>query len=211
MLKGIDISTYQGAIDFAAVKAAGVAFVYAKATHGLRENDDRFARYHDDARTKGLAFGAYHFLQLNEDGAAQADHFLAATQGRLGTLLPMVDVEDGGRGGVTDLATLINCIAGFNARIEEKLGCRVIVYSDLGDWNGFMRGTDAFSGHPFWVAEYNSDAAPTLPGGFKSWVLWQYSSKGSVAGIAGDVDLDRLNGDDLALIAQEVPAAVKVH
>jgi lysozyme len=211
MLRGIDISAYQGDVDFAAVRTSGISFVYAKATQGLHEHDEHFAGYHDGARAAGLAFGAYHFLQLNEDGAAQADHFLAATEGRLGTLLPMVDVEDGGRGGVTDLTALVNCIAAFNQRLEEKLDCRVIVYSDMGDWNGFMQGTDSFSGHPFWVAEYNSDAAPTLPAGFNSWAIWQYSSKGSIPGIAGDVDLDQLNGDDLAVIEREVPADVKVH
>ena len=65
-----------------------------------------------------------------------------------------------------------------------------------------MGGTDAFSGHPFWVAEYNNDDAPTLPNGMTQWVLWQYSSSGTIPGIAGRVDLDKLNGLDLGVISR---------
>lgn len=193
-MNGIDISEYQGEIDFAAVQASGkVQFVYAKATEGLRTNDACFVRNHDECKRTSIPFGAYHFFHFGEDPESQASHFLQAIEGYRGQLLPMVDVEGGGQDRVTDLAALTHALAAFNAKVEAAIGKPIVIYTDYGDWNGFMQGTDAFSGHPLWIAEYNSDAAPTLPGGWSDWKIWQYSSSGSIPGISGNVDCDRLN------------------
>ena len=199
-MNGIDVSTYQGKIDFAQVKIYA-GFVYAKATEGATYVDDQFRANHDGCKAAGIPFAPYHFFHFGQDPVAQAAHFLATIDGYEGTLLPMVDVESGGQDGVTNLPTLITGLSMFLTAIEKTLGGkRCIIYSDYGDWNGLMQGTDAFSGHPFWVAEYNAQPAPSLPAGFTSWVIWQYSSGGKVPGITGAVDLDRLNGNDLGII-----------
>lgn len=199
MKTGIDVSSYQGEIDFGQV-AREVAFVFAKASEGVSFVDDRFAANHDGAKGAGIAFGAYHFLRFNVDPHEQAAHFLSTIDGRAGTLLPMVDVEvtDG-----ADAKTLLTSIDAFMADVEKTLGGkRMLLYTYYGFWEESMAGSSAFSGHPLWIAEYNSDAEPSLPAGFDRWVIWQYSSKGAVKGIEGDVDMDRLNGDDLSVISR---------
>ncbi|MGH8165010.1 MAG: glycoside hydrolase family 25 protein, partial [Rhodanobacteraceae bacterium] len=178
-----------------------VQFAYAKATEGTGYADAQFADNHDDAKTRGIPFGAYHFFHFGQDPIAQAQHFLASTDGRRGTLLPMVDVEGGGQDGVSDLGALIRTLAAFNTEIERAVGAKILIYSDYGDWNAMMGGTDAFAGHPFWVAEYNSDAAPALPTGITRALVWQFSSSGRIPGIAGNVDLDRFLGEDLREIS----------
>jgi lysozyme len=196
-LRGIDVSTYQGDVDWAAVKASGISFVYAKASEGQSYVDDRFNDNHDDCGKIGLALGAYHFFHFGIDPVAQANHFIATTKDRVGNLRPVVDVEGGGQDGVTDLPTLVKNLAAFNDTVEDVLG-PLVIYTDYGDWNGFMQGTDAFSGHTLWIAEYNNQAAPSLPNGFKDWVAWQHADNGSVPGIAGNVDLNVTKANDLS-------------
>ncbi len=200
-MTGCDVSAWQGAIHWPSVANAAIDFAYLKASEGIGGTDSSFRSFHDGAKAVGLPVGAYHFLHFGQDPIAQAEHFLAVIAGYEGELLPMVDVEGGGQDGVTDLASLESCLSLFLQNVEKSLGGkRCIIYADYGDWNGFMQGTDAFSGHPFWVAEYNSLTRPDLPTGFTDWVIWQYTSGVVVAGIAGAVDLDRLNGNDLGII-----------
>lgn len=202
-MDGVDVSTYQGEIHFNELAQAGCDFMFAKATEGLNTTDDRYGFNHNEAKRVGIPFGAYHFLHFGEDPIAQAQHFLKIINGYEGPLLPMVDVEAGGQDGVKNLSTLITCISLFTKEVEKTLnGKKCIIYSDYGDWSGMMQGTDAFAGHPFWVAEYNLDTAPTLPNGFTEWVLWQWTSGGTVPGITGAVDRDRLNGNDLSVISR---------
>jgi lysozyme len=203
MPNGIDVSANNGGIDFVRAKASGqVDWVHAKASEGVTITDDHFALYHDACKNAGIPFGAYHFLHFNaiDDPKSQAGNFLAAIDGREGELLPMVDVE------VTDnqtIATITEILGGFLAEVEKTLGGkRMLLYTFYSFWKNTMVSTDAFSGHPLWIAEYNSDNAPTLPGGFPSWTVWQWSSSGSVNGVGTSVDLDRLNGDSLALISR---------
>jgi lysozyme len=203
MLSGIDISTDQGDIDWSALKASGqVDFVFAKATEGITYSDDRFAQYHDGAKAHGIPFGAYHFIRFNDDPTAMAQHFLSTIEGRHGDLVPMVDVEE------TDgnsLERMKSVLAAFNIEVEKTLnGKKVLLYTYYSFWNQDkddngrqigMAGVDDFSGHPLWIAAYNNDSNPPVPNGFKSALMWQHSSTGSVSGISGNVDLDRLYGD----------------
>lgn len=197
---GIDISYAQGAIDWAAVAAQGeVSFVYAKATEGLTLVDDQFARNWSVTKVRSIPRGAYHFFHFDLDPVVQAQHFLAVAQPAKGDLLPMVDVEVSSGG---DIETKVGRLSQFVTTVERAIGGkRMLIYSSYGFWNSSMGGSAAFSGHPFWIAEYNNDPQPTLPGGWNTWAIWQYSDAGSIAGINGSVDLDRLNGDAAALKA----------
>jgi len=191
-MNGIDVSAYQGEIDWAAVKASGqVDFAYAKASEGASFTDEQYARNAQKCREAGMLFGAYHYFRFDTQVSAQSSHFLNVAQVKRGDLVPMVDVEEG-LGGIAMLA-------GFLGMLQEALKVMPIVYTYPAFWEGTMGGSDALAGHPLWIAEYNDDEAPTLPAGWKTWRLWQYSDKGQVAGIAGKVDLDRSNGELLVV------------
>lgn len=191
MLSGIDVSVYQGQIDWAAVKDSGsVDFAYAKATEGANEIDPAFARNQQVCAERGIPFGAYHFFHPEIDGETQARHFLTVAKPKVGQLIPMVDVEiDSG----CSPAEIIEQLAKFDRYCEGILKAKIIIYTDYGFWQSNVNGSDAFSGHQLWIAEYNHDKQPTLPNGWSDWAIWQHSSSGSVPGIVGDVDLDVLN------------------
>lgn len=200
---GIDISYAQGVIDWSAVAAQGnVSFAYAKATEGISIVDDQFERNWSVTRMRSIPRGAYHFFHFDVDPVAQAQHFLSVATPAKGDLLPMVDVEVPNG---DDLATKVAKLGQFITTVERAIGGkRMLIYSSYGFWNSSMGGSGAFSGHPLWIAEYNNDPQPSLPNGWNSWAIWQYSDAGSVAGINGSVDMDRLNGDAAALNALHV-------
>lgn len=202
MIRGIDISDYQGAPDFAKVAAAGIGFVYAQAAYGCQGDywDDTFKSNHDGARAAGLPFGAYHFLLLHQDPVAQARAFLVETKDRLGTLLPMVDVE-GDSGDLGSPAKNVEALAAFNRVVEAAIGKRIVIYTGPSYWNTTFGGSDAFAGHPLWVANYGA-TVPEIPNGWNTWTLWQYTSGLVVDGIKGFVDADYFNGSSLEAIVQ---------
>lgn len=199
-LNGIDVSVWQGFIDWAGVAGAGTSFTYVKATEGISVNDSQFARNWSVSKARGIPRGAYHFFHFNQDPIAQANFFLASANPQAGDLLPAVDVEV--TDGVSDVTQLVQKLAAFISKVEQAIsGKRMMIYTGWGFWNSSFNGSDAFSGHPLWIAEYNNQPSPSLPNGWTNWSIWQYGSNGSVAGINGDVDLDRLNGDAAALNA----------
>lgn len=197
---GIDVSYAQGAIDWAGVLSQNtIGFAYTKATEGLSLVDDQFARNWQVTQQRGIPRGAYHFFHFSLDPVQQAQHFLNTVKPAKGDLLPMVDVEvDNG----ADIDVKVHTLSQFITTVERAIGGRrMLIYASYGFWNSAMGGSDAFSGHPLWIAEYNNDPQPTLPNGWNAWSIWQYSDAGSVTGISGSVDMDRLNGDGPALAA----------
>lgn len=198
MLQGIDVSYAQGAIDWSKVPSSGISFAYAKASEGQTLVDERFAENYSALGRSSIKRGAYHFMRFRTDPAAQADNFLRVANPQKGDLVPMVDVE------VSDGVSLQDCatrLSAFLKVVEKRIGRFMLIYTSYGFWNYTMGGYDGFSGHPLWIAEYNSDPEPTMPNGWRNWTIWQHSDAGRVAGIAGNVDMNKLNGDRDALDA----------
>ena len=91
-VQGIDVSHYQGQIDWKQMKAQGIGFAYIKATEGSSYVDECYEQNMTDAENAGIAAGAYHFFSFDSPGVTQAEHFIQ-TVGEDGTLIPVVDVE----------------------------------------------------------------------------------------------------------------------
>ena len=193
--RGIDVSHYQGAIDWAAVEGEGIGFAFVKATEGGTFVDPAFARNWAALGRTGMARGAYHRFRPRVDGAAQARHFLAVAPVAEGDLPPVLDVE--ATDGVSD-AALIRGVRTWLREVERATGKRPIVYTKP----GFRRAHlgRALNDYPLWTAEYGVDAPSA-----ERWTLWQHSEHGHVAGIAKEVDLDRFNGPRQALLALSGP------
>jgi len=192
-LAGIDVSQWQGAVNWQSVKQSGVAFAFARATYGSTLIDPQFSANRHGMRAAGVIGGAYHFFVTADDPEQQANLFIKAV-GSLegGDLPPVLDVEaESGTGGnlVSGVETWLNLV-------EQGLGRRPMIYTAPSFWNEYMTGE--FGRYPLWVAEYGV-SAPKPVNGWNAWTFWQYSSTGSVAGINGSVDLDYFNGslDDL--------------
>jgi lysozyme len=185
--QGIDVSHYQGTVNWAAVRQAGCSFAFIKATDGLTVVDPMFQQNWTQAQQAGLLRGAYHFFRANDDPQDQAN-FFCTTVGSPGELPPVLDVEI--NSGVSN-SQVISGIEIWLQAVESWAGCRPILYTSPGFWDSL--GTSSFGAYPLWVAEYGV-SAPKIPSGWESWTFWQYSQGGSISGISGNVDLDYFSG-----------------
>ncbi len=190
-VKGIDISDFQTVGSFHAVEGAGYGFVVAKATQGTGNVQATFHDYATRVRSTSMVFGAYHFLSWQSDPAAQAQHFLAVYKPQNGDLPPMLDCE----AFTVGQATATSMIAKFLEVVEPQLGgAKMLLYTNFAAIKEQAFTTDDFKGHPLWIAEYNSDAQPTIPQTWDTATIWQFSSSAAVPGIPGSVDADRFMG-----------------
>jgi len=199
---GIDVSHYQGTVDWNGVKQAGVSFGFAKATEGTSTADDQFSANWSGMKSAGIIRGAYHFFHPSEDATAQANYFLQTVSLEPGDLPPVIDIED------ADYCSSSVIIAGLQTWLDvvaQSTGLTAIVYVACSFGNDYLDGQ--FGAYPLWIANYDVQS-PTLPNGWTNWTFWQYSQSGSVAGVSGDVDQDWFNGsaDDLASFVKS-PAA----
>ena len=211
LLSGIDVSHYQGAIDWRAVARMGIAFAYAKATEGLDPPDAGFADNWAGMQDAAITRGAYHFFRPAASVEAQADRFLSVVTGfQAGDLPPMLDLEEArsGTNSPDEWASIpfnerLPMALAWLEQVEQALGVRPVVYTRRGWLEPNLGAAGDLVNYPLWIAHYTAAAQPTVPGGWSRWTFWQYSKSGRVAGIYGPVDLDRFNGsqDDLATLA----------
>jgi lysozyme len=196
--EGIDVSVYQGTIDWNKVKADGVEFAYIRVSDGTGSHDSKFATNWSGARAAGVLRGVYQFFREDEDPIAQADLLLDA-MGALDPddLPPAIDVEstDGASG-----ATIVANVKAWMDRIEAGTGRRPIIYTGRPFWDGNTGGSTAVNDHTLWIPNWGV-TCPSISAAWANWGFWQYSSTGTVSGISGAVDRDRFNGDRTALLA----------
>jgi GH25 family lysozyme M1 (1,4-beta-N-acetylmuramidase) len=191
--QGIDVSHYNGNIDWQQVAAAGKTFAFIKATEGITYQDNQFLANVQGARDANILVGAYHFLNATTtDGARQeAANFARAIESAGGSLdlPPVMDYENNPKG--LTPAQISEVAHAFLDETEKLTGRLPIVYTG----NVFASKFDpTFSMYKLWVARYSTTQKPTAVPAWDNWWAWQYSSTGSVPGIRGNVDLNEFNG-----------------
>jgi len=188
---GIDVSYYQGNIDWNAVAADGVKFAIVRVSHSLQFFDPEFEDNLAGARAAGIHTGVYQYFEPDEDPVAQADLLLEAL-GPLqpGDLPPMIDVESTAGLGP---AAITNAIHAWIDRVESQLGVKPLVYSGYYFWNDNVGSAD-FGAYPLMLPWYGVECPGGVPTGWDMWTIHQYCDCGGVAGISGNVDVDRFNG-----------------
>ena len=188
---GIDVSKWQGAIDWNAVKAAGVEFViirvgYRGSTAGALIDDSRFATNIQGAKAAGLKVGVYFVTQAINDVEAvyEASMVLDRIKGYSLDYPVFLDVEaSGGRGDMIDKATRTAVVTAFCETIRNA-GYTAGIYANK-TWLGSKMDTSAFGNYVIWVAHYSSVCGYT-----GRYNVWQYTDKGTLPGISGSVDLN---------------------
>jgi lysozyme len=202
---GIDVSQWQGDINFKKVRASGKEFVIARATAGRFITDSAYARNRSRALAAGIAFTAYHYAHPDlswRDARLEADHFLAVAKLRHGMLLPALDLESGSRLGTERLQRWVRT---WVKRVYARTGVKPMIYTTETFWHDYMGNTPWFAVNGYrvlWVAHWDA-SRPKVPAESwdgASWTIWQYSDCGRVPGIAHCVDLDRFRGPDLDAI-----------
>jgi lysozyme len=195
-VRGIDVSHYDGVIDWRAVKAAGTSFAFVKSTEGGDYVDADFLANWRGAAAAGIARGAYHFYNFCRTGAAQADNFVKTVPRTAGALPMVLDLERSDDcAKMPSRAAFLKDLAVFVGRIRGAYGRTPILYVDADIYHSYLRGVGA--GYRLWIADI-SHTAPAVPGNAR-WTFWQYSWLGSVAGIGSETDLDVFDGDAQAL------------
>jgi lysozyme len=208
---GIDISTFQGTIDWARVATQGtsegevIAFAYIRATHDDHGVDTRF--FHNWAQSAGrLPRGAYHFFRAHQQPdqtRTQLDLFVNTllAAGGPGELPPMADVEFLPHSVTATQAE--QSLQFFLSLLEQAFGVRPLIYTFPSFWRHQMKNSRAFSHlYKLWIANYGPKTheggfsarkrAPVLVGGWNAFTIWQHAVKSGVAGITGLVDRNQV-------------------
>jgi len=194
---GIDVSHHNGDIDWARVKQAGVEFAFIKATEGATFVDKRFKENLSEARGVGIKTGAYHFFRPRINLQSQIDNF-ARTLGSVpaGDLPPVIDTEVPSDWSRLSGKQSVDLIVGFIDGIRAKLGDNInpIVYASPSFVDDVLKNDPRLNSYPLWLAHYTSASRPRVPKPWDFWTFWQFTENGSVAGITGNVDINRFNG-----------------
>ena len=196
--EGIDVSRWQGNINFEQVANSGIQIVYIKATEGTTYVSPTFEKSYLNAKENGLKIGFYHYVtaRTEEEAKAEAQFFASKIQGKEVDCKLAMDFEEFGNLNNNE----INAIGlAFIKRLQELTQKPVIVYSNSYTartvWNGEILN------YPLWVAEYGV-SKPRDNGKWSKYVGWQYTDTGKVNGIRGNVDRDKftkeifINEDD---------------
>jgi putative cell wall-binding protein/GH25 family lysozyme M1 (1,4-beta-N-acetylmuramidase) len=183
---GIDVSYYQGTVDWSKVVASGKKFVYVKATEDIDTPNSLFTPQWTGARNAGLLTGAYHFATPNtSSGSAQAAYFLGkggtwTADGR--TLPPMLDIEANPyTNGVNTCwgltpANLVRWVKDFVFTVENAIGRTPVIYTTTDWWNRCTSSNGDVGNYPLSIARWTTATSPgALPAGWPGYTFWQYN------------------------------------
>jgi len=202
--RGLDVSHWNGSIDWIQVAGAGYTFMFAKATEGTTFSDVTYPINRAGTQGLGLRVGAYHFARpagtdeasIAASAIAQADHFADFAQPAAGDLPPALDLET--RGGLSP-DNLVRWTQAWLDEVAARTGVHALIYASPNFWKTSLADTTAFAGNgnPLWIAHWTTNAAPLVPAsnwGGLGWTFWQWTKCTQAAGFANCSDGDRANG-----------------
>lgn len=202
--QGIDVSHWQGAIDWHQVAASGISFAFIKATQNSM--DKRFLDNVIGAKAAGVLVGAYHYMDDSvttaDQAKAAAQVFYTAIQAAGGVKvfdLPFVMDYESNKNNLNK-ATITMVAKSFLNEIYRLTGVIPMVYT----YPSFISNFSGLNHYPLWIARYSATQKPVDAAGWTRWTFWQYSdgSEGGVLpngtrkinGISGSVDLNEFDG-----------------
>ena len=196
-MNGIDVSKWNGNIDFKKVKASGVNFAILRAGYGMfdYQKDPKFETYYKQAKSAGLAVGAYFYSYAKNKTEAkkEAQIFLKWIKGKTFEFPVYLDIEDKSQENLSKKVLTDICIAWLSE--VEKSGYYVGIYANP-NWFENKLDLDRLKNYDKWLAHWVEK--PKWGNEFGG--LWQYTDKGAVKGIKGNVDLDKSYRDYPKLI-----------
>lgn len=191
-IHGVDVSHYQGDIDWKMLANQDIQFAYIKATEGSSHVDENFVSNYKEAQQAGLRVGAYHFFSYDSAGITQAEHFIDTVEYFDGMLPPVVDVEFYGNKEENPPASeeVHPQLQAYLDAVEDAYGMQPIIYATYESWELYIQ--EQFDNYPLWIRDiWNT------PKNSVDWTLWQYTNRGRLKGFAGDepyVDLNVFAG-----------------
>lgn len=187
---GFDVSEYQGNINWAITDsvegAFPLGFVFIRATYGRDCVDAQLKNNWEGAEAHHMIRGAYHYYRPDENSLEQAQNFINNVTLRKGDLPPVLDIEKIPEGQSVD--SLKTGLRRWLTKVEKHYKVKPIIYCGEKYYYDFI--AEDFKGYTVWIANYNFFVEKIDPG----WQFWQFTQKGTVKGINGDVDVDIFNG-----------------
>ncbi len=188
---GIDVSEYQGEIKWSYVDTLEqqfpIDFVVIRATVGNDRLDRKFEKNWLGAKKNKMIRGAYHYYRPNENSLEQADLFIKTVRLNKGDLPPVLDIEK-----LPENQSIERLKIGLKRwleKVEAHYKVRPIIYTGEKYYDDFLK--EEFKDYLFWIANYNFYREKME----EDWLFWQFTEKGSVSGIKGNVDVNIYNGD----------------
>jgi len=183
-VKGIDVSVFQGTINWEKVKKAGIEFAVLRGTYGRYEKDEKFELNYKNARAAGMPIGFYHYTYANtiEKAKQEADFVISVLKGKQFEYPIAFDIEDKSLTGLSR-QLLTDITKTFCARVQAA-GYYVNIYTNP-NWTRNYLYMDQLKDFDVWIAQWSDKC--TYSG---EYGIWQYSEKGKVSGISGRVDMD---------------------
>lgn len=210
-LQGLDVSNYQGSVDWGAVVAAGGSFAYIKATEGTGFVDQRFGGNSAGAADAGVVRGAYHFaLPDRSSGATQANFFVDHGGGWVAdgiTLPPVIDMEYNPYGPTCyglSKGQMAGWVADFSDTVHNRTGRWPVIYTTTNWWSTCTGDNGSLGDDPLWIARYSSTPG-ALPAGWDFFTFWQYADAGV---FPGDQDIFSGGLDELHFFASNAAPLV---
>lgn len=198
---GIDVSKYQGSINWPRVRASGVNFAFIKATEGDDHSDERFIQNWNAAANAGVARGAYHYYYFCSPPAAQAAWFMNFVPRDQSALPPVLDLEWTHKSKTcrrfpepatvrAEARTMLQILQGYYHK-------RPIIYTTV----DFYRDNELWKldGFAFWLRSVAGHPSEVYPN--QKWAFWQYTGTGVVEGIDGTTDLNVFAGNQTQWLA----------
>lgn len=192
---GVDVSRWQGRIDWVKLRSQGANFAYIKATDGGDHLDPMFRANWRAADRAGLKRGAYHFFYWCRTAGEQADWFIRNVPKVEGALPPVIDVEWNGESKCSQRLSrtrVLDKMKVFMDKVERHYGQRPIIYTAPDFYADNLTGE--FLDYPFWLRSVAAHPSKRYPG--RKWVFWQYSGSGLSHGVSGRIDLNVFHGSE---------------
>ena len=193
-VRGVDVSHYQGKIDWETLADQDIDFAFIKATEGSSYVDDTFEYNFKEARKTGIAVGAYHFFSFDSAAKTQAENFINTVEPFEGMLPPVIDFEFYGdkQKDPPKKEEVCNLLDELIALIEEHYGMKPIIYATEISYDLYLAG--GYEDYDIWIR--NVITAPKMVDD-RAWTFWQYTNRGRLDGYDGEekfIDINVYSG-----------------
>lgn len=195
-VRGVDVSYYQGEIDWQVLAGERIDFAFIKATEGSSHTDIKFKENWEQSGKTDLKRGAYHFFSFESNGKAQGEHFISVVPKEDGMLPPVVDIEFYGDRFYNrpDVEETRRELQSLLDTLEAYYGVKPVIYATESSYSTYIRG--AFEEYPLWIRNIYFSPNMGMPG---KWTFWQYDSEAHLAGYSGEeehIDLNVFYGSE---------------
>ncbi len=194
-VKGVDVSSYQGVIDWGVLSSQDIAFAFIKATEGSTFVDPHFIYNYNEAQQTALAVGVYHFFSYDSAGQTQAKNFINTVTPFEGMLPPVIDLEFYGdkEKNPPDRTTVEKELNTMLSLLEAHYGQKPIIYATEKSYDLYL--SDGYGDYDIWIR--NVISKPKLADG-RDWTFWQYTNRETLDGYKGKekyIDVNVFYGD----------------